>query len=73
MRNGAYRAGADDQARVIFVLDRRTGQPLFLVEVRTVPASDAEGERLSPVQPRPRTSRYVGLYTPPFVQGRFLW
>ncbi|WEZ85984.1 hypothetical protein P6U16_23850 (plasmid) [Rhizobium sp. 32-5/1] len=45
------RAGADDEARVIFVLDRRTGQPLFLVEEPAVPASEAEGKLLSQAQP----------------------
>lgn len=35
----------------IFVLDRRTGAPLFPVEERPVPASDADGEQLSPTQP----------------------
>ncbi len=88
----------------IFVLDRRTGEPLFPVEERAVPASDADGEQLSPTQPfadvpmptinhaalpdvwpladalsfgqcsRDRaTYRYEGLYTPPSVEGTFLW
>ena len=35
----------------IFVLDRRTGAPLFPIEERAVPASDADGEQLSPTQP----------------------
>jgi quinoprotein glucose dehydrogenase len=35
----------------IFVLDRLTGAPLFPVEERPVPASDAEGEVLAPTQP----------------------
>ncbi|OYX25719.1 MAG: pyrroloquinoline quinone-dependent dehydrogenase [Rhodobacterales bacterium 32-66-7] len=35
----------------IFVLDRRTGAPLFPVEERAVPPSDAEGEVVSPTQP----------------------
>lgn len=37
----------------VFVLDRETGKPLFPVEERTVPASDVEGEKLSPTQPFP--------------------
>ena len=34
----------------LFVLDRRTGRPLFPVSERPVPASDAAGERASPTQ-----------------------
>jgi quinoprotein glucose dehydrogenase len=35
----------------LFVLDRLTGKPLFPVEERPVPASDAQGEKASPTQP----------------------
>lgn len=35
----------------LFVLDRRTGEPLYPVEERPVPASTAQGEVTSPVQP----------------------
>lgn len=35
----------------IFVLDRRTGEPLFPVEELTVPASTAQGEVTAPTQP----------------------
>jgi quinoprotein glucose dehydrogenase len=35
----------------LFVLDRRTGEPLFPVEDRPVPPSDAEGEVAAPTQP----------------------
>jgi membrane-bound PQQ-dependent dehydrogenase (glucose/quinate/shikimate family) len=35
----------------IFVLDRRTGAPLTMVEERPVPVSDVKGERASPTQP----------------------
>jgi quinoprotein glucose dehydrogenase len=35
----------------LFVLDRRTGQPLTRVEERPVPGNAAPGERLSPSQP----------------------
>jgi quinoprotein glucose dehydrogenase len=35
----------------IFVLDRRTGEPLIEVEERPVPQNPAEGEFLSPTQP----------------------
>ena len=37
----------------VFVLDRRTGAPLFPVEERPVPASDVPGEEASPTQPFP--------------------
>lgn len=37
----------------LFLLDRMTGQPLFDVEERKVPASDVEGEHASPTQPIP--------------------
>lgn len=89
---------------LIFVLDRRTGAPLFPVEERPVPPSDAEGERAAetqpfaavppptvPVEDMPgvwglsdtlslgecsqdrETHRYEGLFTPPSVEGTFLW
>ncbi len=35
----------------IFVLDRRTGQPLFPVEERAVPQGAAPGDRVAPTQP----------------------
>jgi quinoprotein glucose dehydrogenase len=35
----------------LFVLDRRSGRPLFPVIERTVPASDAAGEHAAPTQP----------------------
>jgi quinoprotein glucose dehydrogenase len=48
----------------LFVLDRETGKPVFDVEERPVPKSDAEGEQASPTQPFP-------LAPPPLVpQGR---
>jgi quinoprotein glucose dehydrogenase len=37
----------------VYVLDRRTGKPLFPVKERSAPASKLEGERLSPLQPYP--------------------
>lgn len=39
----------------IYILDRTTGQSLFPVEERTVPASTVPGERASPTQPYPLT------------------
>ncbi|MBK9168808.1 MAG: pyrroloquinoline quinone-dependent dehydrogenase [Bryobacterales bacterium] len=38
---------------MLFLLDRETGKPLFDVEERKVPASEVEGEMLSPTQPFP--------------------
>ena len=88
----------------IFVLNRETGEPIFPIEDRAVPASDAEGEVASPTQPfvltPPPTNdpfempavwwladavsfgqcsrereqyRYEGIYTPPSVQGTFMY
>lgn len=37
----------------IFILDRMTGEPLFPVEERPVPASGVRGEQASPTQPFP--------------------
>ena len=37
----------------IFVFDRETGEPLFPIEERNVPASDLKGERAWPTQPVP--------------------
>ncbi len=39
------------KAGFLFVLDRRTGKPLFEVNERRVPESDVPGERASPTQP----------------------
>ncbi len=36
---------------MLFVLDRETGEPVFPVEERPVPASDIPGEEASPTQP----------------------
>ncbi|WP_232090408.1 outer membrane protein assembly factor BamB family protein [Billgrantia diversa] len=35
----------------LFVLNRETGEPVYPIEEREVPASDAEGEQASPTQP----------------------
>jgi quinoprotein glucose dehydrogenase len=37
----------------VFVLDRRTGKPLFPIEYRAVPASTIDGEQLARTQPVP--------------------
>jgi quinoprotein glucose dehydrogenase len=49
-----------NKAGNLFVLDRATGKPLFGVEERPVPPSDAVGEHASPTQPFP-------LAPPPLV------
>ncbi|PYP77558.1 MAG: quinoprotein glucose dehydrogenase [Gemmatimonadetes bacterium] len=38
---------------LMFVLDRRTGEPLFPIEERPMPASHVPGEQASPTQPYP--------------------
>jgi len=47
----------------IFVLDRETGDPLFPVEERPVPASDVEGEEAWPTQPFP-------VLPPPLLEAK---
>ncbi len=46
---------------MVFVLDRRTGKPLFPVEERPVPQSDVPGESASPTQPFSAVSLPVSL------------
>jgi quinoprotein glucose dehydrogenase len=41
----------------VFVLHRETGEPLFPVEERPVPASDVPGEEAAPTQPFPLRRR----------------
>ncbi len=55
-----HRAGQEIPAVVqvtkmglVFILDRRSGKPVFPVEERTVPASDVPGESAWPTQPIP--------------------
>jgi quinoprotein glucose dehydrogenase len=48
----------------VFVLDRRTGAPLFPVEYRRAMESDVDGERAAATQPHP-------LKPPPFTRQRF--
>lgn len=43
----------------LFILDRRTGEPLFPVEERPVPQSDLPGEALSPTQPFPVNPAFI--------------
>ncbi|TPJ14511.1 pyrroloquinoline quinone-dependent dehydrogenase [Mesorhizobium sp. B2-7-3] len=53
----------------IYVLDRRTGDPLFPVENRKVPTGGVEPQKLSPTQPY---SSYVDL-TKPALTERDMW
>ena len=48
----------------VFLFDRQTGQPLFPIEERPVPASEVEGEAAAPTQPLPLTP-------PPFARQIF--
>jgi quinoprotein glucose dehydrogenase len=48
----------------VFVLDRKTGQPLFPIEYRKVPVSKLDGEQLAETQPFP-------LKPPPFTRQTF--
>lgn len=41
----------------VFVFDRRTGEPIWPIEERAVPASDVPGEHASPTQPFPTWPR----------------
>jgi quinoprotein glucose dehydrogenase len=45
----------------VFVLDRRTGAPLFPIEYRDAPPSSVDGERAAPRQPHP-------VKPPPFAR-----
>ena len=45
------------------MLDRRTGEPLFPIEYREVPASSVDGEQAASTQPFP-------LKPPPFTRQR---
>lgn len=45
----------------VFVLDRRTGAPLFPIEYRKAPASTVDGEQVAATQPRP-------VKPPPFTR-----
>jgi quinoprotein glucose dehydrogenase len=58
--DGTDAVAVGSQTGLVFLLDRETGKPLFGVEERPVPASDAEGEKASPTQPFP-------LKPPPLV------
>ena len=48
----------------LYVLDRRTGKPIWPIEERPVPASDVPGEKASPTQPFP-------TWPKPYVRDSF--
>jgi quinoprotein glucose dehydrogenase len=48
----------------VFVLDRRTGKPLFPIQYRPAPASQVDGEKLAEAQPYP-------VKPPSFTRQRF--
>jgi quinoprotein glucose dehydrogenase len=50
--------GATTKSGYLYILNRETGEPIFGVEERPVPASDVPGEAASPTQPIP--TRPVG-------------
>ena len=54
-RNGRTRDAVAQVTKMgfIFLLDRETGKPLLPVEERKTPASEVDGEKLSPTQPFP--------------------
>jgi quinoprotein glucose dehydrogenase len=64
-RNGVELPGViqGNKTGNLFVLERETGKPVFGVEERRVPKSDAVGEEASPTQPFP-------LAPPPLVPQR---
>jgi len=49
----------------LFVFDRRTGEPIWPIEERPVPASDVPGEHASPTQPIP-------TWPLPYARQRFI-
>nr|WP_272889364.1 glucose/quinate/shikimate family membrane-bound PQQ-dependent dehydrogenase [Stutzerimonas stutzeri] len=52
----------------IYVLDRRTGEPILPVREVPAPQGAAEGDRAAPIQPVSALS-----YEPPMLQGKDLW
>lgn len=52
----------------LFVLDRRTGQPLLPVTEEAAPQGAADGDHSAPTQPRSALS-----FDPPKLQGRDMW
>jgi membrane-bound PQQ-dependent dehydrogenase (glucose/quinate/shikimate family) len=54
----------------IFLLDRRTGEPIAPVEERRVPGGPAPGDRLSPTQPYPVS---FPSFSPPHLKESDMW
>lgn len=54
----------------VFVLDRRTGAPLFPIDEVRVPQGAVPGEWLSPTQPRPRLPRPIA---PQSIKAEDAW
>lgn len=50
-RDGTPAVAVSTKMGTVFVLDRRTGKPLYPIEERPVPKSDIPGEQASPTQP----------------------
>jgi len=48
---------------LLFAFDRRTGEPVWPIEERPVPASDVPGEKVSPTQPFPTWPEPYGRYS----------
>lgn len=77
-----HRGGQDVPAVVVatkmghlFILNRETGEPLFPVEERPVPASDVPGEQAWPTQPFPTSPAPLGpeRLTPDEAWGLTPW
>ena len=60
---------------MLFVFDRETGEPVFEIVERPVPASDVPGEVASPTQPFPATPTLVShaAITPQDAWGLTVW
>ncbi|MBV6418307.1 MAG: Quinoprotein glucose dehydrogenase [Steroidobacteraceae bacterium] len=60
---------------LLFVLDRETGEPVYGIEERKVPASRVPGEQASPTQPFPKTPPLVspGPIRPQDAWGLTFW
>jgi len=53
----------------LFVLDRRTGEPMFPVAERPVPQNPVDGEWLSPTQPHSAVQDFIG----PMLTEKDMW
>ncbi len=59
-----------NKTSLLFILDRRTGKPIFGVEERPVPKGDTPGEWYSPTEPFPVKPPPLSRTT--MTQGRYL-